>query len=253
MGDSAGKWRRERRRSRRRFMKEKARDDRRRDRMVTELYGRRGHGECGRKTRYPSRHLAERYAIKYSIVAGKQFQTYHCPYCDGWHLTSHPRKGSSDLMPSEVLERMRESVLRMRAIDTEIEIMGERVGPQGHGYEHHSKSGILDPMRHVISKVDETVELERERMGCEMDVSAGMEVLDGLRALDDEGATRLMTDGEYVLSGYYAFGMDIGAVASGCGQSAELCDMLLAELRRYCDDVGMPRLRAAARRWRNGR
>lgn len=44
---------------------------------------------CTRKFRYDSRYAAERYIERH--YSEKQLSTYRCPYCGGWHLTSHPR------------------------------------------------------------------------------------------------------------------------------------------------------------------
>lgn len=46
---------------------------------------------CGSKNRYASRMEAE--AAKNSCAAHGRggLSIYRCPYCDGWHLTSHPR------------------------------------------------------------------------------------------------------------------------------------------------------------------
>lgn len=60
-----------------------------RDARVTAEYGRSAHYACGRKARYPTKADAiERAAV--GIAHGQKFlRAYECPYCGGWHLTSH--------------------------------------------------------------------------------------------------------------------------------------------------------------------
>lgn len=46
---------------------------------------------CDSKNRYASRAEAEENAAWCAQELGKQgLQPYECPYCGGWHLTSHP-------------------------------------------------------------------------------------------------------------------------------------------------------------------
>ena len=61
----------------------------RRDARVTAEYGHAAHYSCGRKARYPTREAAiERAAV--GIAHGQPFlRAYLCPYCGGWHLSSH--------------------------------------------------------------------------------------------------------------------------------------------------------------------
>lgn len=44
---------------------------------------------CTRKFRYESRHSAMNYIRRHH--SDRPLSTYRCPYCGGWHLTSHPR------------------------------------------------------------------------------------------------------------------------------------------------------------------
>ena len=59
-----------------------------RDAWVTEVWGRRGHGGCGRKLRFRCLHEARTFAEAHAWHA--KWWAYRCPYCNGWHLTSHP-------------------------------------------------------------------------------------------------------------------------------------------------------------------
>lgn len=60
-----------------------------RDARVTAEFGQAAHNSCGRKARYPTRADAiERAAV--GIAHGQPYlRAYLCPYCGGWHLSSH--------------------------------------------------------------------------------------------------------------------------------------------------------------------
>ena len=61
----------------------------RRDREVTSLYGRAAHAQCGTKRRYETREDAVGCAACRTKHTWEMLRAYHCPYCGGWHLTSH--------------------------------------------------------------------------------------------------------------------------------------------------------------------
>lgn len=55
----------------------------------------------------------------------------------------------------EVLESAREAAIQIRKIEEQAEIKQQSIGVQGHNsFEVHAKSGVLDPMRHVIELMD---------------------------------------------------------------------------------------------------
>ncbi len=79
----------ERARSKERRKSRKAsREMERRDLRVSREHGSEAHAACGRKVRYRSRHGAEAYIATHPT---RGLASYQCPYCGGWHLTSHPR------------------------------------------------------------------------------------------------------------------------------------------------------------------
>lgn len=45
---------------------------------------------CGSKARYATRAEAEAVALECAEHGRGGLATYQCPYCGGWHLTSHP-------------------------------------------------------------------------------------------------------------------------------------------------------------------
>lgn len=85
---------RDRRRTKRKKKQKRAAGEwdaekRERDARVTARYGQAAHYSCGRKARYPTKAVAiERAAI--GIAHGQPYlRAYLCPYCGGWHLSSH--------------------------------------------------------------------------------------------------------------------------------------------------------------------
>ncbi|MBR3181896.1 MAG: hypothetical protein IKF56_04575 [Eggerthellaceae bacterium] len=45
---------------------------------------------CESKNRYPSQWEAREAIAACEAHGTKGLKTYRCPYCNGWHLTSHP-------------------------------------------------------------------------------------------------------------------------------------------------------------------
>lgn len=92
----------------------------------------------------------------------------------------------------EVFEAARDAARRMRSIEEESAIRRERVGVQGHGYEVHAKSGILDPMR----KVDDLLDWQEDQestLGLEALIDEAWDVLCGIATLGDDFAVELVT------------------------------------------------------------
>ena len=47
---------------------------------------------CESKNRYPSRYDAEQAIAACAAHGTKGLHSYRCPYCNGWHLTSKPKR-----------------------------------------------------------------------------------------------------------------------------------------------------------------
>lgn len=75
-------------------IKKRRREKDRRGKKVAFNYGSEGWGSCGRKMRYRSRGEAERYIREQPKELGLSY--YRCPYCKGYHLTSHPLEDGQD-------------------------------------------------------------------------------------------------------------------------------------------------------------
>lgn len=69
-----------------------AREQQRRDQMAEQHEEALRQKACESKNRYVS-HDEAMGALRWSEAHGApHLQIYRCPYCKGWHLTSHPRK-----------------------------------------------------------------------------------------------------------------------------------------------------------------
>lgn len=179
--------------------KAKRRHKRKKD-MAVEKYGiRETYSPCTRKKRYTTRFAAQKQIRRSELRPNTPpLSMYKCPYCGGWHLTSHPRSERSDkdggdvLTVLEVFEAARDAARRMRAIEEESTIRRERVGVQGHGYEVHAKSGILDPMRKVDDLLDWQDDQENT-LGLEALIDEAWDVIGGIATLGDDFAVELVT------------------------------------------------------------
>lgn len=156
------------------------------------------------------------------------------------------------MKPSEILERSRSAALRIREIDAEIRALHDKIGVQGHSCGFHGKNDIRDPMRRVDEMLDGTVDLEREKLECQRDITAAWMVIDGVRAIDDRADETFTTVAEYILAEYYVYAKDIRTIAGDIGKRAELCRTMLSKTVELCDEIGCAGLNAAAHRRRYG-
>ncbi len=69
-----------------------AREEQRRGRIAEERDEVRRLKACESKNRYPSRADAELARTDCARHGTTGLEIYRCPYCNGWHLTSHPWK-----------------------------------------------------------------------------------------------------------------------------------------------------------------
>ena len=67
-----------------------AREGERRRRQAEDADAARRHRGCEKKNRYASRTEAEAAIASCADWGTTGLSCYHCPYCNGWHLTSHP-------------------------------------------------------------------------------------------------------------------------------------------------------------------
>lgn len=69
-----------------------AREHAREERIDAEHDAALRHKACESKNRYASRPEAEAALISCEEHGRHGLSIYRCPYCNGWHLTSHPQK-----------------------------------------------------------------------------------------------------------------------------------------------------------------
>ena len=67
-----------------------ASEHRREERMSEEKEAARRQKSCESKNRYPSKADAQLAIASCAEHGTKGLSAYRCPYCNGWHLTSHP-------------------------------------------------------------------------------------------------------------------------------------------------------------------
>lgn len=82
-------------RHKRRRRRKTEREQALRDAWVSEVWGKRGHGACGRKTRFRCMSDAADFSVRHHLA--RPVWAYRCPYCGGWHLTRHPEDESVEL------------------------------------------------------------------------------------------------------------------------------------------------------------
>lgn len=98
----------------------------------------------------------------------------------------------------EVLEAARDAALEIRLIEEQAEIRRAAIGVQGHSYEVHAKSGILDPMR----KVDELLEWQEQEIdACNLrqPIDEAWDIVRGIARIADDLMVEVVT--RYYLQG----------------------------------------------------
>lgn len=68
-----------------------AEESRRREDLAAERYERNREKACTSKNRYDSEAEAEEVIDECWRHGRRNLKSYRCPYCDGWHLTSHAK------------------------------------------------------------------------------------------------------------------------------------------------------------------
>ena len=69
-----------------------AQEERRRENMDHERESALRRKACGSKNRYATRSEADDAIVACAAYGTTGLHCYRCSYCNGWHLTSHPRK-----------------------------------------------------------------------------------------------------------------------------------------------------------------
>lgn len=69
-----------------------AREERRRDELAAHREEARYEKACASKNRYAAKGEAEAALLACAEHGRHGLRIYRCPYCKGWHLTSHPQR-----------------------------------------------------------------------------------------------------------------------------------------------------------------
>lgn len=69
-----------------------AREERRRDELAAHREEARYEKACASKNRYATKGEAEAALLACAEHGRRGLHIYRCPYCKGWHLTSHPQR-----------------------------------------------------------------------------------------------------------------------------------------------------------------
>lgn len=244
-GRAETRGRRERNKRSRAAKRRRRRSDAKRDKRVTELYGKEGHNSCGRKIRYTRLDVAQRFATMLAINSGKDIRVYSCSLCGGWHITSHPYVGtpterSHVLKPSEIFIRARDAAMRVRQIDVERTALWDRIGVQGYSIGRHSHTSILDPSRKIDTYIDETAELDLEKVECQKDVTAAWSLVNGLERYSQWGS-----ESAQLVAEYYIFAKSLVEVARSTGYDAKVVEKALKAFLDEADEIGIARLKGA--------
>lgn len=173
----------------------KMRDERsEREIWVKDVYGQLGWDMCASKYRYDTRGAA----LERARRTKSETRAYRCPICGGWHITSHPiglTHGDCEesLTLRELLEAARGAAIEIRRIEEQVELRRQRIGVQGHGYDVHGKSGILDPMRKIDELIDYQHSVFIERSDFTRTIEEAWRVMRGIATFADDLSVEIAT------------------------------------------------------------
>lgn len=112
----------------------------------------------------------------------------------------------------EVLDAAREAALEIRRMEEQVEIRRQAIGVQGHNsFEVHPKSGILDPMRHVIEYLDwseDAIDTE----GLNEPIDDAYEIMRGVERVADPLSVELATRYYLQAESWPSLARDLGDV-----------------------------------------
>lgn len=85
----------------------------------------------------------------------------------------------------EVFLAAREAAIEIRKIEEQAQVKRDAIGVQGHGYETHSKSGILDPSRKILDLIEwEESQVNSDELQSPIDDA--YELLAGIQTVADD-------------------------------------------------------------------
>ena len=140
----------------------------------------------------------------------------------------------------ELFESALDAARQIARLEERLQIMRERIGVQGHGYEAHGKSGTLDPMRKVDDLVDWQAECELGLAECRKSLDEAYEVVAGIEA----GGGHEMAE---VLTRRYLMAEDVAHIAKSLGRSREWVVAAAESALALVDKGGIARLKDEGR------
>ena len=130
--------------------------------------------------------------------------------------------------------------MEIKRIETRTQEMIDRIGVQGHSYEHVNISGVLDPMRKVVDLLDWEARAKEQLSECEREIAMGWAIVAGIDALGFGTHAR-------ILSGYYLEANSWETVSKDVGIAVEDCRAFARTACEVCDGVGIARLKELGR------
>lgn len=153
----------------------------------------------------------------------------------------------------EILEAAREAALEIRRIEEQSEIRRLAIGVQGHGYDFHSKTGVLDPTR----KIDDLLVWEQETINTSFllePIEDAYEIIAGAEHISDTFTIEVVTRYYLQAESYVEIARDLADVR-GLDVFQDMTrrsqiDMLKTAMVATLDvwqQIGIARLREMAR------
>lgn len=140
----------------------------------------------------------------------------------------------------EFFASARDAALQIKSLEERAQIMRERVGVQGHGYDAHGKSGVLDPMRKVDDLVDWEATFDEQVAECNKVIAEGWEIVGGIDALGGHEMAQ-------VLGRHYLMAEDVAEIAKQRHCTMEIVVAAISAGLDMVDKIGIARLKDEGR------
>ena len=155
----------------------------------------------------------------------------------------------------EVLEAAREAAVEIRRFEEQAEIRRQLIGVQGHNsFEVHAKTGILDPMRHVIELMDWQQESETDVLDLRDPIDEAYELVAGAETVTDSLSIEVITRYYLQAESWNSIARDLGdrrrvdpLVGMDRKSQVSLLERALAAVVRDLETIGIARLKEMGR------
>lgn len=155
----------------------------------------------------------------------------------------------------EVLEAAREAAVEIRRFEEQAEIRRQLIGVQGHNsFEVHAKTGILDPMRHVIELMDWQQESEADVLELRDPIDEAYELVAGAETVTDSLSIEVITRYYLQAESWNSIARDLGdrrrvdpLVGMDRKSQVSLLKRALAAVVRDLETIGIARLKEMGR------